>query len=76
MRTMKRFKRFIKEDVIVEGLHAKKSPTLLKEAYSFFPTNDAEIDKELKSANWDKETIDDVKKLFKYLKKKDKKSRE
>ena len=69
---MKRFKKFLEEDVIVEGLHAKKSLTLLKEAYSFFPTNDAEIDKELKGADWDKDTIDDVKKLFKYLKKKDK----
>ncbi len=69
---MKTFKRFINEERVVEGLHAKKTPKLIKEAYSFFPTNDAEIDKELKGADWDKETIDDVKKLFKYLKSKDK----
>lgn len=69
---IKRFKTWLEEDVIVEGLHAKKSPDLLKEAYSFFPTNEDEIDKELKGAGWETDTIDDVKKLFKYLKKKDK----
>lgn len=54
---MKTFKEYLKES--------------LNEAYSFFPTDVDSINKELNGASWDKNTIEDVVKLYNYLKKKD-----
>ena len=67
---MKTYKNWLNENV-VEGAHAKKSPELLKEAYSFFPKDEATIKKTLKDVDWPKENIADVVSLFNYLKKKD-----
>ena len=67
---LKTYKNWLKENVF-EGAHAKKSPELLKEAYSFFPKDEKTIKSTLKDADWPKEKIADVVSLFNYLKKKD-----